>query len=1515
MGLLSRFRQTSSSHAGPASTPQLDAKPSSRKESQNTRPTTPTPNLVSHEELVPPTALLRSSAPSPSPSSSSRSRVPWKRHASSSGFAGAGNGLGHDASKGKAKTNGPIGLAYEDTSPGLDPPRPFAIHGHSFSAPNSPHVRSRSSDYLADTAPVQFTSAFTSHVTEYPTRDPPKENGGQEERQAMVSSGQFRQEGGILGKLEFEFDSLGLSTSPPSDWVEPRNVQTAIPVVPAESLSQTATGVPGPPAPKQEQATAARDPNTIADSQQADTSTSHVREDVEEQMEVLELVEPSDGPSEKKAKFWRRPRRHSRSVSEVPDMPRPTSPTMCKQPETSGPADHPAARSSVDVQLPRPQQLRRPSSSLFHNPFNRSASRVTSGIDLDIPSVDDGSFQLRGFRHVSGMMEVEGAGELENYLAHVRKDPRSSTSVDLVASPVSSDVALSGPAAALSPASAASPKLLPPKALSRPPSIANSLASAGDDLTTPANRVSVAAFRRGIRRPSEGLTTMSDLGHGAPTSMALRAAQAEGHAKRDENDSGEDDMPLAMISKRNALHKQKSAQSLATSTEPLWSPMAGEVIPDAASGTRSMASPSPSETSRDPPSRKVSPGPPANTGIQRPGSSAASSFAVQRHKRNGDGSGGFVVRSGRLNPDEQLNTSVKSASLQPLSWTPPPTSGATTPLSFASSHLTSSPAAMPTVGGYFDVPSPVGPTAMSDGESHVAKPAPGPPVQPVGIPQPGQETPIEIEEKPLIVATTVVPSVHGATGHASEAPEATQPLSPGHRKRLSLLDEPLRIISGFWNQPAGPEIPEPEPEKIEGEQRSHSPHYLVNDDSPGELAHQPSHTTLFDVGKITPGSEDRTRSPLSERLAGVTANALGNVIAKPPLAPLNTEEHDGSVIDHAAERVKSPMSDSTLSPTMTAVPPPKRSTSPAAARTAYASSFARVKPRRQAQAPSSEDSDTEVTTDAQTHDGAALKGKSAGPMPLSPNRKVPFGPRKPSVAGRKRVSSVQSSDIVSGSRQPSAASSSMPAADSESEDNEPLGVLRNKASRSSLAIDHQQMGSAASSQHPALPRSVSGLSSRAGTSNQSVSQLVSPQGMLSPETRRKTLGELGPVSEPLRDRSAEPHQPRSRSHSRARPPSRSHGTSPSFSSTSQGISAGIGNNRTGRSPNSTLVNPPEIASPPGQMYRKTASPDSSRSATTGGSGAYQPMTPKESSEASDAMVGGSVKQASWAARNDQRGFVPPQEQRKRVSSAIGMAHPPTQWSPIDGAVQPGASGPVHVDQQMTPEAMHAMMKQQWQMQFMAAAYRASEDEWERQSAVSTHTAQTVPMGYNQTTNMAPQHMGWNPAMGMMQYPGMPYGYSNGYQQGQQAYGYMYPAAGGYGYHMAPTSPLRATAGLGGGMGGGGGGMYSYGTGAQSVYGGGFGPAPTLHPAYPAAGSLDMLHYGQSHSQSFSTSGGSQYGGRATSTYSPSGPTQGAAPPSAWNGRAGSGDWANLSRDRDRGETPGRGGRTPSQYAN
>lgn len=121
------------------------------------------------------------------------------------------------------------------------------------------------------------------------------------------------------------------------------------------------------------------------------------------------------------------------------------------------------------------------------------------------------------------------------------------------------------------------------------------------------------------------------------------------------------------------------------------------------------------------------------------------------------------------------------------------------------------------------------------------------------------------------------------------------------------------------------------------------------------------------------------------------------------------------------------------------------------------------------------------------------------------------------------------------------------------------------------------------------------------------------------------------------------------------------------------------------------------------------------------------------------------------------------------------------------------------------------------MHYLAAAYRASEEEWQRQSSVS------MSINNHPSTQSAPfpmQHMPlFPPNMNMnMMNMGMGIPMAYGYPALPQFQGHMFNS-----YLDMPQMQNQI----------GGGGGYSYGTGTQSVFDRGFGPPPAIPSAIPS----------------------------------------------------------------------------------
>ncbi|WWC71590.1 uncharacterized protein I206_105548 [Kwoniella pini CBS 10737] len=1613
MGLFSLFKSSPSASTSTASSSlrntQNDSNNQSTSSNGSTRPTTPNPDThlsLGDSKLQTPSRsrLVRPSIPPPSPSNSSiASKLRWKK------------GKGKEKDQGQVQVQNPVqshfpspdtqdpiaGLPYEQTSSFHIP------QTRTTSLPNSPQStkrkppnedsrqRRRSTLLVFDdpisksplsnsiALPVAESSAVT-HVSG------PIEGHDQGEQECMIdqhdttstmsrkdriASGQFRQIGGILGQWDFEVDDGSKNSSTTEKWLK-RHLDG--PSVPTSNIKEPSLLLPNdlnandPILPHKQQGLAPSitdesivlvhkddipldpegDVSQISLTQGRVDNHEHHHED--NKVEILESAE-------KKNKFWKRPRRSSKSY--VDEVERSDSPTPRKDTRNTTSLDLPADRLPVDIdqpipRQPRPTQLRRPSSSFFHNPFNRSASRTSLAIDYENSrSADDGSFQLKGFRHVSGMMEIEGAGELENYLTHVRKDPRSSiSSADLLTSPVIGNNEFPSPSSRTqnvipSPPVSYALDQPPPIPISRPASIAHSIGSAtGEDFIT-ANKVSVAAFRRGIRRPSENLVTKSDIGHGSTTPRLTSGQYSPLHdAASDEDD---DDVPLGMI-KGKDIRREKSSQSLYSMTEfsTTRSSASNMIMMDSKRPAMMFdqidrkASPSvpdgqsSSARQQNQPDLKVDGKSPALSPgqemIRRASPKPELSFDVNRkklgHQRNGGGSGGsaFVVKSARSTRDDirLKDTSGQNTHRQLGN---PAVSGASTPIPLPelsgqdiTTSLVTSPEESEPIDGYFSHlapfindqpaqsshPSRVGtPKANNSRQSQSPSPskAPGPPIAPLPLPQPGVPSP---ESLNLPLPPDQMPDTPPKNPSVVPNVDANSSLSPNARKKLSLLEEPMKIISGLWHSPPtnddafDPDFVLSSMDALGGDHESDKP--------------TKQNGEVIAKGSDTPDLVERVRSPLAERLAGI-ASSSG---MKSPTVP-EAGAGVGILQDQGHPHIALPKEE-------------------------FTSSFARIKARKTSKHDSTEsedESDSESTSAAEssglTSQSKVRASPRVGAMPAataktrkvdSPptftgERQVPLGPRKPSTgSNRKRTSSLYTSPGSS--------------------------MTMNNIHDNVKNDDDRSLGSKLGKSP-----SVSNLSTLATTT--SLSSDLARRDMPIGGSRPKTLIELGPVVQPLKDLSndhstsptsmtsfrpqlksraqsrdrSRPEPPRQQTSSRQMQPisqvyQRHQQSPPSRNIVEERQKSPPSTQRPiKRSPAQTLIKLPDS-----ETTRKTASPDSSRSTTTGGTGAsvnYQPMTPKESEvrilqgdqtlpvKTTKGAVDENRKQISSYEVSEN---VKPQSSRtedpNRQRSYSSMSHnhsnvqPQNPWNipPNMGYNQNQMMNMGMMPQLgMDPEAMRNMMKQHWQMQFMAAALRASEEQWERQSGVSGQTNHTLPATYAQASQMP--NMGWG--MGMMgQYhnPMGMYGHPQGFQgQGQMMFPNQF-----YGHPMVPSSPSAgSTLGLGTNSDRGGVGMYSYGTnmGAQSVFGGEFGPPP-ITPSQKYMGSQQPSIPTNLQSQNISSPRGRN--GRDSSSFSqsvyiPSNLSTGAGsgqnsppPPSSWGRRSayGSGDWSNVNESQN-----------------
>lgn len=707
--------------------------------------------------------------------------------------------------------------------------------------------------------------------------------------------------------------------------------------------------------------------------------------------------------------------------------------------------------------------------------------------DLDVQTVDDGSFQLRGFRHVSGMSEVESAGQLEGYV-HVKRESTVALNQDfgslVGAEPAGFDRATS-PSDALS--------LRPP--LSRPPSVAGSLSSLDDHIMT-SSRVSAAAFRKGIRKPSEGQISRSDIGHGGTVD--------------------EDDVSLARQSPGFGAHRARSSASVYSISQERDEPVLR-------ANNRPSPSPSPGIT-----------------------------FAVHRHIRNGGGSGGFVVKSGRSTktgvPADNLERSGFNSSK--TLFAPSPTVQPSLPPPAEIREIVNTPIIASPIEGYFSAISPAflsaqrsPPTTPPSGPQPIlssierlansslptASPARvPPPVEPISLPQPGDKTPASMnlplppDEMPNSPLEEPENSLH-------RSPSPTfKPISPAKGLKVSLLDEPMKLLSGFW-----PGSSPPEAERVDVALVVDAMRVLSEDQGstllqlPDDPPRHPSSTTLFTAS--APSADASSRPSLQTRLTNAAAG-----LSKASLSRLRIAD-DESADGHATERIASHPSDSgTASPVIHTAPP------------AYSSFTRTERVRPSASTSVSARSDKKKGwSSSESEEEAEIRLRRVS------TRRIPIGPRKQSSVARtvsRTLSQPKATLIESEMNQ-----------DSSSED-EPLAVLREKASRSSISL-------------PGMSRSTSGL----------------------PPPSPSAMAILATL--PLRPGagSRSPHRP-------ALPPSHSSQSHSSFSRPPSGpVSPSLAIDRL----------PGLIGSKKG--HRSNESPASSQSGLTSESLGQHPMTPREPS--------------------------------------------------------------------------------------------------------------------------------------------------------------------------------------------------------------------------------------------------------------------------------------------------------------
>jgi hypothetical protein len=455
--------------------------------------------------------------------------------------------------------------------------------------------------------------------------------------------------------------------------------------------------------------------------------------------------------------------------------------------------------------------------------------------------------------------------------------------------------------------------------LSRPPSVAGSLASMDEHLSA-SQRVSVAAFRKGIRRPSEtfGSGAVSDAGHGA--------------------DLDDDDVPLAVLGKGHP--RQKSSVSVDDH----------HAQAQASEGPSSFASPEEVVRKTSPPLQ------PPTGGVK-----------VHGHTRDGSGSGGFIVKSGwtsnaSFSPPAGPNALPSAATkhrraqsqgeYQPV-FSSPDISRSSTPANILESHdVVSSPHDISPADGYFGATSPrftqkpvksppaplseLGPrldfgheSASPDQPASVAnaRSAP-PPVAALDLPTPRELPPAESELDLPLPPDQMPPSPDKLEHDLPSRPSSRGPVTfnqdstaSRQSKRRSLLDEPMRFFSGFLN-PQSTEEDGFDPALIAASMRAltDSSDRRASSSSPELLIPEYKGDGSPATSPMDERERDRPRDTLKARLAAASAakvaTAAISVPSRPTLTRLSTTDTANSASDdHTTEHFKSPVSDSsTVSP-------------------------------------------------------------------------------------------------------------------------------------------------------------------------------------------------------------------------------------------------------------------------------------------------------------------------------------------------------------------------------------------------------------------------------------------------------------------------------------------------------------------------------------------------------------------------------------------------------------------------
>lgn len=666
----------------------------------------------------------------------------------------------------------------------------------------------------------------------------------------------------------------------------------------------------------------------------------------------------------------------------------------------------------------RPQSTRRPSSSRrasfipLGNPFARSTTRVSSSNDLEGQggAVDDGSFQLRGFRHVSGASEADFAWIPPTVNPNVDSND-TAAAAPVVTSPTSVHAPI--------PSRPSSTQPIP----SRPVSRATSLQSLDDHIASSA-KVSAAAFRKKIRRPSESASTHLDM------------------------DDDDDDVPLGML--RPGM-RASSALSLSSMKDGARTPGPGSGYAHA-NATRSAASKSPARAGR---AATLSPGlPPTLTkgGVGARTLSPPGTPEVRRPPGPGRSRTTPLISPNEIHPmfpspAGSPSSSPKLAPVEPveakgavlpeeevgyfglMNGTSTSTAKVDSPVAVAvavPSNSTSTSTVPQTNGGgavddspLFDFKSldyPIDAFSTSPQAVKTVKLDHGPAVLAPPIAIASSSSPSRGRPETLSISTKTKETASNAHNKLNEASTRQDCLDTDLVIRSMQLyaDDNDNDITTDENEPPTPRV----------------------------ALHRQSHSTLFGDAS----SDNSTiRSPLSERLGNLVGPRP--MSSKPSLPKLDTLRlEDGAVNGNGGERVRSPGSDTTISPTVSTIRDHQ----------SVPSSFARIGARGGPNDDSDSESESESegsVSGSESEDGVVPPKRPDGP----PRSSFTNAPR-PRVQPPSKPSNPSSNSPARG--KPTRGSSASSDGDESSDQDQPLARIKSKASKSKLATSNSTQAQA-----------------------------------------------------------------------------------------------------------------------------------------------------------------------------------------------------------------------------------------------------------------------------------------------------------------------------------------------------------------------------------------------------------------------------------------------------------------------